>query len=610
MAITPTGIASTTALGTPTITGHITPSGIASTTALGTPTILSAVGSTLPVYSIFLNGVLTNSYIQARSIRRNLTIGGASRGTCSFTWLNRAATTLSTRPQVDDEVVIYEGTTRFFAGIIETASERFYSGKPLMYVDVRCTDYGVMLDRRVVGKYYTLFMGGIPLITIGDIVENFLDGTGITYDADGTPSVDLGEQLFNYCTVTEAIQQVADKAGADFYVDMYKVLRMFDKDTGWGNAPYTISDDDGNFDALTVTRSRVRRVNRQGVRNSSSAVALWNDTYTAQAGDLSVETTYPQEGKPYVTLNGVVQSVVESAEIGSSSFDFYYIINGIGIFRASGSPLSDGDVVVAIYPGKLPPIFWAEDAADIALHGKLEAVEEVKDIPDDTAMQAIADGLLARKLVEPISVELQSRRAGWEPGQLLTINTTQPLADVTVLIESVDSQEGEDNKFFRHTIRASNQQLQRTDRADNFFAKLIERTKQGIDRTTYIIGFTLAETIEGLTNPGLSVGVKPPIRTAEKPGILRDATIYFKSVDDGTLTASRIVIDIYRNGTTIFPAGNDNKLVFPAGATALWRQFIFTTNPVRVTKGDVFTMEVLEADPLAMDGVIELVVLG
>lgn len=608
MAIAPTGIASTVALGTPTITGHIAPSGIANVSALGTPVILSAVGSTLPTYSIFLNGVLANTYIQARSIRRSLTIGSGSRGVCSFTWLNPAATTGSTRPQVDDEVVIYEGSTRFFAGIIEDATERFYNGKPLMYVDVRCTDYGILCDRRIVSKYYTPFMGGTASITIADIVTNFLDGTGISFEPNWD-SVILEDQMFNHVTVTEALNQICDKTGEDWRVDFYKVLRKFTKDTGYTSAPCTFTDNDGNFDSLSANRSRLRRRNRQGVKNSRSTVALWEDTITAFAGQTSFQTTYLQEVKPAVYVDGVVKSVVSLAEVGEQASDFYYIPNGIGVFSRTGG-LGEGQEVAVVYPGKLPPIYWAEDAADIALHGKLEAVEEVADILDDIGMTEIAAGLLARGKVEPIMAEGVSRKAGWEPGQLLTINTTQPLLSASLLIESVDSEEGEDNTFFRHRIRASNHTLQRTDRADNFFGKLIERTKNPIDRIAFHIGFTLAETIEGITNPGLSTGVKQAVRVADKDGVLRDATLYFKSAADGTPTTDRIVVDVLKNGVSIFPTGDDNKLIFPAGTTSIVRHFTFVSRPLTVAKGDIFTINVIEADATAMDGALELVVMG
>ena len=51
-------------------------------------------------------------------------------------------------------------------------------------------------------------------------------------------------------------------------------------------------------------------------------------------------------------------------------------------------------------------------------------------------------------------------------------------------------------------------------------------------------------------------------------------------------------------------------MVFQAGATAMVQRFKFVSTPLVVTKGDVFTIEVLEADSAAKDGTLELVVLG
>jgi len=613
MSVDPTGIASLEALGRPTILpsyGYVDlnsySQGIASVEAFGRPAVVNAVQP----YTVFVNSVNINAYVKKPSIRRHMAIGGGSRATCDFVTHDKIGG--GYRPTVDAVIEIFEGTNIFFSGFIEATDEKWFKGTSrLNEVQVRCSDYGMICDRRVVGKFYTLYLGGIPSITIYDIVKNFLDGTGITYDWNGTPGGFLGEQLFNYCTVTEALNQICDKVNADWYVDFWKVLRVVEKTTGWGAAPYTISDNDGNFDDLTVRRSRTRRVNRQGVRNSQSNAALWTDTITAFAGQSSFLTTYLQEMRPLVTVGGVAQTVVEFSSINAEASDFYYINDGVGIFHRGGG-LSAGQIVTIIYLSKLPPVYWAEDAADIALHGKFEAVEEVKDVYDSTAMLALAAGLLARGLVEPIETTLVTRRKGWEPGQLLTMNMLKPPCATTLLIESVDSEETVELgvPVFRHAVQANNSQLARVDRADNFFAKMVQRDKQAIDRVTYRISFTLAETIEGLTNPGLSTGVKPGIRVADKDGVVRDAALYFKSVDDGTLTTARIVIDVYKNGVSIFPSGTGNKMIFPIGALDVQQNIFLASNPLVVAKGDVFTMEVLEADPLAMDGVIELVVLG
>lgn len=619
MSIEPVGIASLEVLGYPTILpsqGYVNlntySQGIASAEAFGSLAVLGSSDpiSGIPLYTVFENNVNINAYVRKPSISRNMVIGGGSRSSCSFTTCDKTGG--GYRPTVNNEIIVYEGTSRFFAGYVETTEEMWYKGTSgLNEVQVQCTDYGVVCARRVVGKYYTEYLGGIPSVTVSDIVRNFLDDTGITYDWSGTPGTLLGIQLFNYCTVAEAFNQICDKANCDWYIDPWKVLRLFEKVTGWDDAPFTVVDNDRNIDSISVSRSRSLRVNRLGVRNSQSSVALWVDSVTAFAGQTVLLTTYPLEFCPVIAVDGVTQTVVELAYLDTDASDFYYIDNGVGVFYR-GTGLAAGQIVEISYPSKLTPVYWAEDLADIALHGKSEAVEDVNDIYGASALGALAVGLLARALVEPIEVSLVTRRKGCEPGQLLTMNMVKPPCATTLLIESVDSEETVELgvPVFRHSIKASNVQLARANRADNFFSKLIERTKQAMDRTTYMIGFTLAETIEGLTNPGLSIGVKPGIRTADKDGVARDVRLYFKSVDDGVLTTDRIVIDIYKNGASIFPTPDASKLVFPIGASEPQTAFFFVSNPLVVHKGDVFTIEILEADPLAMDGMIELVVLG
>jgi hypothetical protein len=137
----------------------------------------------------------------------------------------------------------------------------------------------------------------------------------------------------------------------------------------------------------------------------------------------------------------------------------------------------------------------------------------------------------------------------------------------------------------------------------------IARERNPVDRVTEGLRFVLAETIEGITNPGLTVGVKPAMRTYPKHhGYIKQCRLYFKSVDDGTLTTGLIEIDVLQNGVSIFPTGE--YMTFPAGATSEQVQFNFSANPLRVDQGDVFTVEVITADSRATDGWLEIQVQG
>jgi hypothetical protein len=319
------------------------------------------------------------------------------------------------------------------------------------------------------------------------------------------------------------------------------------------------------------------------------------------------ETTYAQTVPPIVKVNGVAQAVVELAQIGSLPFQFYYISGGIGVFRNQNLPaLGGGDTVTIAYPSPLPYVAIAEDAASIADVGLLEAIVEGREIHDKAQLQEIADGALARGMEEAVEVEVETRVDGFEPGQLVTISTTQPLASGTFLVESVNSREVQ-REHFVHTIKASDRQFQRSTAQHRFFGDLIERGRVPIDRIMERITFVLAETFAPFINPGLTAGAKQAIRRAQKRGVISWVTLVFKSIVDGTPITSNIEIDVLQNAVSIFPASARVVLRPGEAATKAW---IFVNDPHEVAEGDTFTVNIISADAAAKDGTLEIVVVG
>ncbi len=130
--------------------------------------------------------------------------------------------------------------------------------------------------------------------------------------------------------------------------------------------------------------------------------------------------------------------------------------------------------------------------------------------------------------------------------------------------------------------------------------------------TTYNIierfTFNLAVTAQGITNPGLTTGVKPAIKTAQKKGNAGWVTLIFNSLSQlGAVTSMDITIDLFKNGTSIY---GTKVLTLPAGYPGEVKFSVFASDPFPILVGDVFTMEVLSADPAAKDGIMELVTLG
>lgn len=597
-------LALTGAAPTAKVTTAIRAIGIHSDTRIGTAAIFTAAQAEDELITIFENGVEISDKVKL-GINGSVQVG--SSGTATYKTFSRDG---SYRPTRGAEIIVYKGTRRIFAGVNDTTDEMNYNSTTAIEVNVKAIDYGVLFDRKVIGKKYTLLDGSFGGQVVGNITT--LVGNGLVYTGGFGNAIE--PPLFNYRYATECIRAALQAANMDWYVDQWKTVYAFTKSSGRGAAPFTIADNDGNFRALRVIRSAVKKFNRIYVRNSQDFGALWTDSFTVSgSNEINFITTYILDQAPSVTVNGVAQTLVEIDE-QDGSFDFYWIQGSYGVFHnQANAPLNPGDVIGISYPSPLSYVAIAEDAADIAANGLSERIEEIKDAQSKEEMQAIADGLLLRGVNVPTQIELETDEDGLEPGQVLTVNATRPLVSGTFLIESVAWTEI-DKLFFRYTVRASDEQLQRTGSPVLFYQRMIEAARQPKDRIIERITFILAGTIEGLTNPGLTTGEKPAIRVAQKSGFCKSVTLRFKSVDDGTPTTSDIEVDIYQNGVSIFgtagsPAAPD-PLVFPAGQTGTVTRFSFRADPLVVAAGDVFTCEVLAADAVATDGTMELVIVG
>lgn len=572
---------------------------------LGSQSTLSAV----PRYAVFVAGVdRTTSYI-APNIRITQQI--ASRSTASFTVRDLIG---SYRPNVDDEVLIIEKDTgrKLFSGFVErTATMGMVpenANEPAWSIEVSCTDHGVIADRRIVGRYYTEFMGGLLGIIIGDAINKFMTGTGITLVWTIAASTYIGPKGFNYIPFSEVCNELARIAGCNWRIDFDRNLRFFTKTDGYGTAPESFTDSSANWKTIRITRTRAQFANRIYAKTDRNLGATWTDNAVGDGNTHIYATTYHQDVKPQITVNGVAQLVVTLAEI-SEPHDFYYIPGGVGVFYNLGrAPLTPSDTIVITYPSPLPYVAIAEDATSIATHGLFERTVEVQGVDSRDQLQAFADGELVRSKERPLEIEVETLSSGFEAGQRVTVNVTHPeTINDTFLLESVSSAE-EGQVQFRHMLKLSSLEIQRTASSDKLVGELIARSRVGQSRIVQKVRFDLALTIEGDTNPGLSVGEKNPIVEAYQDGVAGWVALFFKSISDGTPTTEDIEIDIFQNGVSMFDPAS--RPILPAGAVSPTQHWVFLTDPLAVEKGDLFTIEIISADSAAKDGYADLVILG
>lgn len=558
--------------------------------------------------TVFIDGVDRTAYV-AKGVKRTWQIGSSGTN-CQFALIGKDLPDY--RPDKNSEVIIFEGTDRWFDGFVDSYTEKVYPGTNYINIVVNAVGYGAMLDRRYIGRHYIRPYAFLPNIVAFDLIYKYFGDTGLMWGgSSGDGGVNIGEPVFNWLSGAQALQQICDMCTWNYFVDMSKLVRAFPKDSGTGAAPFSLTDSGGTWISIEATKNFLPYSNEVLVRNSQDLQPLWTDTndtvFPAPDGNTRMfATSSDLLSKPIIRVNGVRQTVV-NAGVYNQPWDWYWLPYTV-VQNFSNPAITSGDQLEIMYPSPISYVKRVKDDVEIAAHGLFQHLEEVQDVIDPDVLTQIATGLLDKLKQDVTELTIVTDKKGLEPGQLLTVNTALPPINDSFVIEEITSEE-QGMSFFRHTVKASNATLTRPNSPVALFQKLLTAAKQPKDRTTYIIGWTLAETIPGQTNPGLTVSEEHPAFTAEKTGYARDVTITFRSVDT-ELTDTDIVLDIFQNGVSIFPSGNSNKAVFPAGTTAPEVILLFETNPLLVTQGDIFTMKVLQADAKAKDGSVKMTVLG
>ncbi len=603
------------------------------TRSIGSLTLLNPgtppVGVAPLRYRTYIAGVDRSQYVRVgRSsgpgIAINLTTSAS--GTCTFTVNGWSHDTIPASVPVNsqyiparrDAVQVRRATDGLlmFNGFVDTlATTRILGSPQSLQTVVTCVDIGSWLDRRFVA-----FSGGIFWINapadslINYIVNTFLQNTGITFVYSSNVNVALGDQLFNYITAREALNRIAQQTNTNLTIDIAGNLRFVDDVSGYMTAPENITDTTANVMALTIGETGMRFANRWYAKsNQALGNAVQVDTYTqTQAGWTGFLLTQagPPEGQvPNVSINGVDQIVIPlfppAVQPNDTSWTFAYI--GISVvYNWRLPPLQIGDVIEITYPGPLLEVGMAEDAASIAAVGLFEDAVEAGAITDKDTLQAIAEAALARGKEIPITLTIKTRTDGYQPGQSINVLRSDPTINDDFLVTSVNSVEINQD-YFEHTVKCSNKPAQLATDPTKWAADLVKNLRM----TTYAIQeritFNLAVSTPPLTNPGFDAGVKPMIKQAQKNGTAGWVTLIFNSLDQlGAVTTNDIVIDILKNGTSIF---GTVLLTLPAGQSQT-KFSVFASDPLLIQKGDVFTCNVITGDTAALDGVMELVTLG
>ena len=622
----------------------IQPFFISSTAAVYLPTFLSGGTNGQPADAqLFINGVsvewetnpgdpqsagmLSGSGSAASLESSTITKYLGQNGTFTFTFMSTAGVL----PQAYDDVVFYRYGLRKFGGYVTAVSDVLIVSTTLREYGVACVDYNGLFDRVVVAKYYTIPMSGIISIVLLDFASTYLAQFGVTYQyfEFGDPDVEIGPILFHYILMSAAIAQLLQQASGWYVIiDAYKHMSLRNQASGLPAAPYSIADPPGqavgnglgagNFSAMSNTQDNSQYRNRQWVLPSVATASLWTDTFTGDGVTTAFLTQYNPTSQPVVYLNGVLQTVTLLGT-WDVPFQWYWITGGQGIFQnPSDAPIALGATLTVSYPSPFTLAAMAENTAEIGIHGLVENIYSPTDVISQVEAQNLAEGLLAAycpgipSVIEFTTNEsIEKIAGGWlEPGDIIPVNTTAPLALGAYLVQQITSTEN-DLTIWTHDIVARLQNGA-TD-YQTTLAKLLQAALSNPNPITtetavFQVAPTLAGTVGGvpIVNPGVAGGPVPSVYIFAKSGILASWSAVFQTAPSGSAT----IIDIDLNGSSCLPPGAQKIIIEPGPANngVVVTGFQFSGNPVAYNAGDVLSLYVLSpGGGSAKDGTVTVV---
>ncbi len=515
-------------------------------------------------------------------------------------------------PQPNEEVAFFVDSVKRFGGLVQKPTAQAIKGSfTVSRLIVQCTGYSAYMDRVQVAKLYTIFLGGIPSVTLFDLFGR-LAQFGITQPYPQGPIVVLGEQLFDYITISEAVARVRDACpGYDYFIDDNKVARFIDTTPTTPSAPFTLRDSDRNVDEMEVTPDNSKFRNKQNVLPSANLFALFVESFTATAGQVNFPTQYTQTQIPLITVDsggGPVNQQVTTLGAWNGA-PWYVIIGGTGFFRSPGAPaLVGGETVAISYPCPFPLAVTVQDDVSIAAVGLYEMTYQAKNIVDKESATALGLGLLAlygNAGAYQITMVFQynsKQQPQWvTPGMVLDVDRTFPTAFGNFTVEQVDSQmqddpDGPDGPgVWRHTVTC------RTGLGDVTEAQALDAGRTAA-RVPITSPPTFVQIEFDITNAGQSTGLQPNRATVRlQPGVtsfgLASWDAWFP-VDPPTGADWQCDILASTDGgatfTTIFPAGATNKMVVPDGSTVSASGIRFESDNIRLPDGTIFEANVLQ----------------
>src|SRR3990167_4924221 len=262
-------------------------------------------------YNITIDGVDRTADITSQSVVVE-DVANDEQNNCSFNLIDLSETGI---PATDDEVIItLADATILFAGYIVSV-EMSKSKTGQVIASIECVDYARLLDRNLVHETYENMT---DKAIIEALVSTYCPGFGIT-TTNVLEGVTITQISFNYIQISQALRQICDLTGRNWYIDYSKDIHYFPLTTN--AAPFNIDTSVNTYSRLEISKDASQLKNRVYVRGGTY---LSDFTTYSVKGD-GAARQFPLPDKPHngtLTINGVAKTV-GIKNVDTSGYDWY-----------------------------------------------------------------------------------------------------------------------------------------------------------------------------------------------------------------------------------------------------------------------------------------------
>lgn len=375
----------------------------------------------MTTYVLTVAGVdITNKVIGSINLNRAL---GESSATLDFT-----ARDLNTVYAMEDVTLSVDDVT-VFAGVVKEQGDGKQSGT-LKISRMRCVDNTDKLQRRIVAEVFTGQTAKQMIVSLINKYASYIDTTAVQ-DVGGV----IEELFFNYDTLADAIDKLAEISGAFWYLDANDGLHFFENYETISTTVYS-GTDNIIVDSFTLKTTAVDLANRVWVIGAKNAAVnfveqFWTGDSVNAVFTIAYEPNYPEVSE------GGVPKTIEVDKGGTSTRDYVYDKKNRVLTRVAG-PLPSGVALVFRYRPTIQVIDYFEDPISVSTYGLYEKAIRDKKVTDKTAARKRGRSELRKTKTIQRLPAWSTRTWDVNPGELTRVTVSSFNFDADCRIDSVN----------------------------------------------------------------------------------------------------------------------------------------------------------------------------